>query len=387
MLCAQHLAGFDERGANALRKILGKSDTGERLRQHEAAFRAGCDQRGVPRSVVDLVWGMISSFAGYSFTKAHSASYAMVSFQCAWLKAHFAAHFMARVVANEGGFYDPGAYLAEARRLGIRVLRPCLIASEWKTARATPTSIRCGLHLVRGGLSQALVERVVAERARRPFTGLVDLVRRTRMPGRVLLTLAHIGALEAVRPDLHHAQLCWLAEAVALAPPRPATAGDGEQALCIADTGAVDPLVLDLPVASAPSAAWDRFRTLGFLPEGHAMHFCTPPPERTPARDLAQLPAGTRIVVTAIAITRKQVEARTGQGAARMAFVTLEDETGLIESTWFPEPDRSCGMQLDRGLPLRVEGVVEFDHGVASLVVERAEPWPWAHEQVHSGAA
>ena len=67
---------------------------------------------------------MISSFAGYSFCKAHSASYAMVSYQCAWLKTHYPAYFMARVIANEGGFYHRSAYIEEARRCGINILPP-----------------------------------------------------------------------------------------------------------------------------------------------------------------------------------------------------------------------------------------------------------------------
>ena len=75
---------------------------------------------------------MILSFAGSSFCKPHSASYAQVSFKSAYLRAHYPAEFMAAVISNEGGFYSPFAYLSEARRIGLELLPPDINASTWQ---------------------------------------------------------------------------------------------------------------------------------------------------------------------------------------------------------------------------------------------------------------
>ena len=77
---------------------------------------------------------MIASFVGYSFCKPHSASYAMLSFTCAYLKAHFTAEFIAAVISNQGGYYSTYAYMSEARRLGIVIKRPVVNYSydEWR---------------------------------------------------------------------------------------------------------------------------------------------------------------------------------------------------------------------------------------------------------------
>ena len=77
----------------------------------------------------------------YSFCKAHSASFAMVSFECAWLKAQYPAYFIARVIANQGGHYDTSAYIEEARRIGVTIRGPCVVQSGWKTAGASASRL------------------------------------------------------------------------------------------------------------------------------------------------------------------------------------------------------------------------------------------------------
>ena len=90
----------------------------------EEKFLKGAIRRGYSRNTTEQVWDMIKSFSGYSFCKPHSASYAMLSFTCAYLKAHFPAEFMSSVISNKGGFYSTYAYMSEARRLGIKISQP-----------------------------------------------------------------------------------------------------------------------------------------------------------------------------------------------------------------------------------------------------------------------
>ena len=106
-----------------------------------AVVERGAAERGVDETTVAKVWDMILSFAGYSFCKPHSASYALVSFKSAYLRAHHPAEFMAAVVSNGGGYYSAFAYISECRRMGLKVLLPDVNESrrEYTGRSAIPT--------------------------------------------------------------------------------------------------------------------------------------------------------------------------------------------------------------------------------------------------------
>lgn len=378
MIVAQRIAGFDERQANALRKAIGDWGNHEHLQAHAEAFRRGClanRDEPVAARVIDEVWGMISSFAGYSFAKAHSASYAMVSFQCAWLKAHAPASFLARVIANEGGFYAASTYVEEARRLGVAILGPSVVHSVWRTAPAGEAALRLGLHLV-PAIAQRTAETIAHEQGQRPFSGIGDLARRCRLAPRMLLALAQVGALDDLRPDLHRAQVRWLARIIALeGVHRGARRGaeePGAQWLLIPPAWS-DPSVPPSPEPAPLDERWLRFQALGICPEHHPMLF-TDRPDALRAGDLARLEATTWISLSGILVARKQVAADlAGGGRAAMAFATLEDETGLVETVWFPQAYRTSGAALDHGLPVRIHGRVQREFEVVTVQVEHAE--------------
>ncbi len=134
---AMEMAGFSAADADELRKILSKKHQKKRLDDLRQQFFAGATDRGVAPGIVEKVWHMIESFGGYSFCKPHSASYALVSFKSAWLRAHYPAEFIAAVISNGGGYYDAFAYFSEARRLGLEVLLPCVNSSADATIGAT----------------------------------------------------------------------------------------------------------------------------------------------------------------------------------------------------------------------------------------------------------
>ena len=112
------------------------------------------------------IWAMIMSFAGYSFCKPHSASYAQVSFKSAYLRAHYPAEFIAAVVSNQGGYYSAFAYLSEGRRMGLTILPPDINASEWAYTGSGQT-VRVGFMQIKvtsGRLGQAAHHRATDER-------------------------------------------------------------------------------------------------------------------------------------------------------------------------------------------------------------------------------
>ena len=124
------MAGFDAASADDLRKVLSRKHKERRLADDRERFFRGAAERGFERETVEKVWEMILSFGGYSFCKPHSASYALVSFKSAWLRAHYPAEFMAAVISNGGGYYSTFAYISEARRMGLDVLLPDVNESE-----------------------------------------------------------------------------------------------------------------------------------------------------------------------------------------------------------------------------------------------------------------
>ena len=377
MMVSQEVAGFTERQANQLRKALGHWDTQQRLLRFSEEFTRGAQARGVRSDVAAEIWDMVRSFSGYSFAKAHSASYALVSFQCAWLKAHYPAVFLARVIANEGGFYQPGAYIEEARRFGAVIAGPCLLRSAWKTAPEGLGTVRLGLHLV-PLVSRRIAEAIVRERERDEFLGIGDLVRRTHLPQRTLVSLAECGALDPLRPDLDRDQVRWVASTLGLdaalrSRARKSTEPSGTTWL-FPHPEWIDPQPPAFPLPDARREEFRRFRYLGICPERHPVEFCRRPDDLR-AKDLASVPTGALVAITGIVVTRRQLSA--GSKRKPMAFVTLEDETGLIESVWFPPAYQTYGTLLDQVCPLRLQGFVDLHFGQPSFVVQVVEALGW----------
>ena len=126
------MAGFGYAKAEILRKIISRNLEKKNILYWEKKFKKASLERGYKLEIIKKVWAMISSFRGYSFCKPHSASYAMLSFTCAYLKAHFPAEFLAAVISNQGGFYSSYAYMSESRRFGIKILQPDINTSDWR---------------------------------------------------------------------------------------------------------------------------------------------------------------------------------------------------------------------------------------------------------------
>ncbi|MBW1819614.1 MAG: DNA polymerase III subunit alpha, partial [Deltaproteobacteria bacterium] len=201
------IAGFSFADADGLRKVMSKKDKELALRDYRERFFQGARERGVSESRIGAVWDMIMSFGGYSFCKPHSASYARVSFQSAYLKVHFPAEFMAAVISNQGGFYSAFAYVSEARRMGVTVLPPDVNLSgiHWKGRKK---AMRVGLMAIKG-LSGNTQERIITSRTPDPYTSFDDFYVRVRPDEAETRSLIHAGALDSLAPDESRSMLLW----------------------------------------------------------------------------------------------------------------------------------------------------------------------------------
>jgi error-prone DNA polymerase len=140
------------------------------------------------------VWRQIESFAGYSFSKAHSASYAVESYQSLYLKAHYPLEFMVAVMNNFGGFYRTWVYMNEARRCGAKIELPCVNHSEMLNTIGGST-IYLGFVLL-SGLEEKMGSAIVEERCRfGPYRSLDDFVSRVPVKKEQIILLIRAGAL------------------------------------------------------------------------------------------------------------------------------------------------------------------------------------------------
>jgi DNA-directed DNA polymerase III PolC len=190
-----HFAGLDLADADVLRRAMsGKSRSKKEFQRIVEKFFANCQARGYPDEIAKEVWRQIESFGGYSFSKAHSASYAVESFQSLFLKAHYPLEFMTAVINNFGGFYSGWVYFNEARRQGANIQLPCVNHSNYKT-RIIGKDIYIGfVHIA--NLENKLGKQIPRERELNgPYHDLENFVDRIPMGMEQLIILIRTGAL------------------------------------------------------------------------------------------------------------------------------------------------------------------------------------------------
>lgn len=202
-----HFAGLDLGDADVLRRAMsGKYRSKSEFQKIVEKFHENCELRGYPKELTAEVWRQIESFAGYSFSKAHSASYAVESFQSLYLKAHFPLEFMVAVMNNFGGFYQTWVYANEARRCGAKIELPCVNHSEMLNTIEGET-IYLGLVLL-NGLEEKTGNMIVEERHRSGiFISLDDFICRVPLRKEQITLLIRIGALRFTGKS--KAKLLW----------------------------------------------------------------------------------------------------------------------------------------------------------------------------------
>ncbi|MEZ5071718.1 MAG: DNA polymerase III subunit alpha [Bacteroidales bacterium] len=190
-----HFAGLDLADADVLRRAMsGKYRSSKEFDRIARRFFDNCAGRGYPDTLTREVWRQISSFAGYSFSKAHSASFAVESFQSLYLKVHYPLEFMTAVINNFGGFYKTWVYFNEARRWGATIELPCVNRGQYMTS-IRDRSVYIGfVHLQ--NLEQDVAHMLLAERERAgEFLSLDDLLHRVPMGLEQIILLIRIHAL------------------------------------------------------------------------------------------------------------------------------------------------------------------------------------------------
>ncbi|UVT21825.1 MAG: DNA polymerase III subunit alpha [Nitrospira sp.] len=343
---AMALADFSVEDADQLRKIISKKHKQRQLRDYYRQFYRGAENNHASPETIDRIWKMIMSFAGYSFCKPHSASYAQVSFKSAYLRTHYPAEFLAAVISNQGGFYSTFAYVSEARRMGLAILLPDINASDW-AYRGEGERLRMGLMQIKT-IPQEFGKRIIEERTQNGFyRSFQDFLGRVKPEPAHARILVRAGCCDSIAGELTRPALLWRLYAGSDSTSNP------------------------LPVPDDYSAVQKRaheIESFGFLASRHPLTLY-----RKQIEQLRPVPASQmhrfvdqRITMVGLLITEKAAETKHGHA---MEFMTLEDVTALYDATLFPDVYRRCCHLLSSNQPYVVRGLVEETFGVVTLTV------------------
>jgi DNA polymerase-3 subunit alpha/error-prone DNA polymerase len=275
---------------------------------------------------------------------------------------------MAAVISNQGGFYSAFAYVSESRRLGLTILPPDINASQIRWA-GQDNAVRVGLLSIRG-LAADTQQRIVDQRRQGLYQNLRDVLARVRPAEDEVRALIHCGALDGLNPVGNRAALMWQlagrlkTRATRSIPRNRSLFGDPDQAKN------------DPPPPLPPEDKRERLRRefaiLGFLCDRHPMELYAATLQKLGSVKAVDLPRhlGRRVRLAGWLITGKVVTTKHGDP---MEFLTFEDETGIVETTFFPQTyHRFCHM-IDRNRPYLLTGKVEEDWGAITLTVDRVE--------------
>ena len=351
MRIAQDLAGYSLGQADLLRRAMGKKKVSE-MQKHRGIFVKGASERGVAESISDELFDQMVLFAEYCFNKSHSTAYGAVTYQTAYLKAHYPVAYMAALLTVNAGAADKvQRYISNCNAMGIEVLPPDVNASR---IDFTPTGERIlfGLSAVRN-LGDGAIRQLISEResggAFRSLADLCDRLPSSALNRRGLEALIHCGALDALDDSGNRAQLMADLDLLldwASSRAKDRDSGQGNLFDLMAGSTQDDDGPADLslapkasPVADYPPAEKLRLEKdlVGFYLSDHPLKQLTAPAKLLAPIGLGSLeeqPDKTKVSAIAMISELRQVTTRKGD---RMAILQLEDLTGSCEAVVFPK--------------------------------------------------
>ncbi|MFM8332439.1 MAG: DNA polymerase III subunit alpha [Candidatus Methylumidiphilus sp.] len=389
MQIAQVLAGYSLGGADLLRRAMGKKKAEEMAKQREV-FVQGATGLGVEENIASYIFDLMEKFAEYGFNKSHSAAYALVSYQTAWLKQHYPSEFMAAVLSADMDNTDKVVVLIEeCRDMKLSIAPPDINQSEFRFTVRNNGEIVYGLGALKG-VGQNAIDDLIGERnTHGPFKDLFDLCRRAdlrKANRRVLEALIHAGALDSFnRNRAQH--VADLPDALKAAEQHGAMEASGQDDLFgLADEPASLP---EAPKPRETAEPWPEQQrlahekaTLGLYLTGHPIvqyeaelaHFVTGRLSKLSEPDGSGGGYGRRNEVRAVAAGLVvDMRAKQNKNGKRMGFVTLDDRTGRLEVAVFAEVYEQFRDSLVKDTLLVAEGGLGMDDfaGVMRLTAEK----------------
>jgi error-prone DNA polymerase len=393
MKIAMVAAEFTGDQANGLRRAMATFRHMGTIHQYEEMMVGGMIRRGYDPDFARRCFDQIKGFGEYGFPESHAAAFAQLVYVSAWIKCFYPEVFCAALLNSQPmGFYAPAQLVRDAREHGVVVLPPDVGASDWDcTLEAAPAGVTAVLHplptapfrtppspapnafpgdrrrAVRLGLRridgfrEAWAEAIVKARAERPFASIDDLRTRAGLPAAALDALAAADALGALK--LSRREGLWAAKGLPRTEPAPLFAAAG-----IDEADGQAPEALPRPGASQEVVS--DYETLRLSLKGHPVGFLR---DRLKARGAvtakaySQMKDGRRVTVAGVVLVRQ----RPGKG--NVCFITLEDETGIVNVILWQDRFQAYRPVVMGARMMLVKGVVQQADGVVHLIGEHLE--------------
>ncbi len=380
MQIAQVMGGYSLGGADLLRRAMGKKKPEEMAKQR-TVFLEGCEKGGIDLDLAGNIFDLVEKFAGYGFNKSHSAAYALVSYQTAYLKEHYPAPFMAAVLSTEMQNTDKVVTLVEeCRNMKLPLTPPDVNTGDFKFSVNDDGEIVYGLGAIKG-VGEGPIEAIVEARSQGgPFVDLFDFCERTdsrKLNKRTLEALIRCGALDKLGPNVES----WGSKRAIMMASLEDALKAAVQSSRNADIGMMDMFgELEAEADTDPYAdhlnvrEWtDKERlkgerdTLGLYLTGHPFDEYEKEVRRFARQKLSELAASREVQKLAgLIIDIRTMKSKKGD---TIAFVTLDDRSGRTEVSVFGELYEANRNYLQKDQLVVIEGEVSFDDYSGSLRV------------------
>ena len=363
MRIAQELANYSLGEADLLRRAMGKKDMAEMDRQKNR-FLDGATANGVASEDAGFIFDLLAKFAAYGFNKSHSAAYGYISYQTAYLKANHRGEYMAALMSIESNNTDKLLdYIGDCRRAGLEVLPPDVNEStaSFDVPKTNRKRIRFGLTAVKnvgGNAVDAIMEARESSGGRfKTFMGCLECLDFTRVNKRVLENLIKCGAFDWAG-ESRSTLFAGLEGGIREAQRKQAEKASGQTSLfggMAAEQGPGFRLVDQPEWPIGKRLAFEK-ESVGFFLSGHPVQAFVDEVDRYASCRIANISekaADSEISIAGMPSSIKVIRTRKGD---KMAFVTLEDDTGAVEVVFFSDAYQSARVALESDQPVLVRG-------------------------------
>ena len=361
MEAARVLAGFSLGQADILRRAMGKKKKEEMEEQREI-FVKGCVKNNIKEKNAEQIFDLINQFAEYGFNKSHSAAYALISYQTAYLKAYYPEHFMASVMSSELGNTDKiYALTQECVRMGIKVLKPNIVSSSKRFLVNDKNEIEYGLGAIKG-VADTFIKHVCESRKNKQFRDLWDFSKKVdiKLGGKKSLeALSQSGAFDSLSPSRSIAIACVedMLKDGSLQNGENLKSGD---------------LFADFDESFDPYEKYKNIqnltlseklelekKSLGYYLSGHPVIAIENKVSRIRANKISDLTNDIkRSSLVCLINSVRQIKDRKGKP---LTFVNFDDGTGVMDGIISSEVLENCHVFLKEGSILCLKGSIEVD--------------------------
>ncbi len=384
MKIAGALANYSMAEADGLRKAMGKKIASV-MAEHRKRFITGAVENDLPEDTAQTIFDLMEKFGGYGFNKSHSAAYALIAYQTAYLKAHYPVEFMAALLTSEMHSIDGVVkFIAECRSHDIDVMPPDINSSD-KTFSVADGKIRFGLVAVKN-VGEGAIESIVEARAEAPFANLFDFCARVdlrRVNKRVVEALIKCGAFDATGAPRAR-MMAALEEALEYGQRIQRQRNDAQISLFESGENGV---TINEPVMPELTEWEDRQRlayekeSLGFYISGHPLMQYGAILEKFATADAVQIKEAddkTSVRIGGLVSGIRILRTRKGDP---MAFVAVEDMHGQMEVIAFPEAYAAAAPLLVTDAPILLRGKVQKEENAVKIIADEVIPMEQAEQR------